>query len=195
MPALIRVCSFPYYAPLQPLPYDEDGDLIGLTDCPVQFTWSSDSPSIADVDSTGLVTAKGSGTTTIRAMSEDGVSGKTRIDVIDIRGTWSGQQTVDETACWEDIYTRNINFKVTQSGNMITIDFGKGRKFSTTRSCDGFSWSYSGYITEDGGIESGSGHADIYNYGRKMTGRIDWTWVEIGEDFTCSGTTTFTANR
>lgn len=195
MPSRFRVCSFPNSVPITPLPYDEDGDLIGLTDCPVQFTWSSDNPSIAQVDSTGVVTGKNSGTTTIRAMSEDGVSGETRVDVIDIRGTWSGKETVDETDCFEDKYTRNINFKVTQTGKKITLNFGSGRKFSTTRSCDGFSWSYSGYITSDGGIESGSGHADIYDYGTRMKGRIDWTWVEIGEDFACSGTTTFTANR
>ena len=195
MPSSFRVCRFPNSVPITPLPYDDEGDLIGLTDCPVQFTWSSDNPSIAEVDSTGVVTGKKSGATTIRAMSEDGVSGETRVGVIDIRGIWSGSQTVDETDCFEGKYTQDITFGVWQTGMTITIDFGKGRKFSTTRSCDGFSWSYAGYITEDGGIESGSGHADILDYGKRMKGSISWTWVEVGEDFACSGTTTFTANR
>ena len=45
------------------------------------LTWSSSNPSIASVDSNGLVTAKGNGTTTIRCTTPDGKSSSCQVSV------------------------------------------------------------------------------------------------------------------
>ncbi|MDR1293814.1 MAG: Ig-like domain-containing protein [Bifidobacteriaceae bacterium] len=46
------------------------------------LTWSSSKPSVATVDSTGRITAKATGTTTVRAKAASGVSLKLRVTVV-----------------------------------------------------------------------------------------------------------------
>ena len=108
---------------------------------------------------------------------------------VDVSGTWSTTEVVDDTGCGGPIYTEYNTYTVTQNGCNITVMPSDGGSFSGTVSGSQINWS--GTWQEGGGTVTATISLTIS--GNSLSGSSSWTWQEDG--YSCSGTTQITGSR
>jgi len=107
---------------------------------------------------------------------------------VDVSGTWSTTEVVDDTGCGGTIYSEDNTYTVTQDGCNITVMPSTGGSFSGTVSGSQINWS--GSWQEGGGTVTATISLTIS--GNSLSGTSSWTW---SDGYSCSGTTQITGTR
>lgn len=113
---------------------------------------------------------------------------------LDISGTWTFSVTEDGTECGADFEESYVeNYTIEQSGTDLTVIDYLGTEFNG--SLDGTSVDWSGTYAEDSGQTTNSVSANIFGVGDPVGLSIEGTgeWTYTDGDFSCSGTTTYSA--
>ncbi|WP_024461978.1 hypothetical protein [Marinimicrobium sp. LS-A18] len=137
---------------------------------------------------TGVEVGTGGGSGT-----DDGSDGGSDT-TIDLNGTWTFSVTEDATECGSDFEESYVeNYTIEQSGTDLTVIDYLGTEFSGT--LDGTSVNWSGTYDEDNGQTTNSVSATINGVGDPVGLTIEGTgqWTYTEGDFSCSGTTTYSA--
>jgi hypothetical protein len=109
-------------------------------------------------------------------------------ECVDVSGTWSTTEVVDDTGCGGIIYTEYNTYTVTQNGCNITVIPSDGGSFSGTVSGNQINWS--GSWQEGGGTVTANISLTIS--GDSLSGSSSWTW---SDGYSCPGTTQITGTR
>ncbi len=113
---------------------------------------------------------------------------------LDLSGTWTFSVTEDGTECGADFEESYVeNYTIEQNGTDLTVIDYLGTEFNG--SLDGTSVDWSGTYAEDSGQTTNSVSANIFGVGDPVGLSIEGTgeWTYTDEDFSCSGTTTYSA--
>jgi hypothetical protein len=159
-------------------------------------TWSSDNPNVATVNSSGLVTIVGSGTTNI-VMTYSGKSGSKSIRGLpNYQGTWTGTYRVDSCTCTGDWALQNFcsylpNGTVLNTNLILTQtqDSVSGTFFLGTLSTTGTGpVATNGQLTLTGKITQTTASIDaIFTLQLTTPGQITGTLFQLWTDTTMSG--------